>query len=182
MPHATPNPSDSHPAWFRAPRPMRIAFIGWARLSMGQYEGSGYNLSASELAAGLAMAGHSVFYLSSGRRYDLLLRRRIRREETWRGVQCFTLLNSPNLAPAVVNFRNMHRELASPTPARLVLRWLDRVGAEVVHVHSQEGLGLDVIPAIRATGRPVVATLHNYWFVCPQVDLLHKNSYGLWVL
>ncbi len=143
---------------------------------MGQYEGSGYNLSASELAAGLAMAGHSVFYLSSGRRYDLLLRRRIRREETWRGVQCFTLLNSPNLAPAVVNFRNMHRELASPMPARLVLAWLDRVGAEIVHVHSQEGLGLDVIPAIRATGRPVVATLHNYWFVCPQVDLLHRNT------
>ncbi len=164
------------PRWFRTRRPLRVAVIGWAQLAMGAFEGSGYNLSASELAAGLAMAGHRVFYLASGKRYGFLFRMRIRREETWRGVECHSLVNSPNLSPAAANFRNTRRELSSPGQTRLVLRWLDRVGAEVVHIHSGEGFPIDLVPAVRRTGRPVVVTPHNYWFVCPQVDLLRANT------
>ncbi|MCA9564763.1 MAG: efflux RND transporter permease subunit, partial [Myxococcales bacterium] len=54
---------------------------------------------------------------------------------------------------------------------------LDEVGAEIVHVHSLEGYPMDIVAAIRATGRPVVVTPHNYHYVCPQVDLLrHENG------
>ncbi len=31
--------------------------------------------------------------------------------------------------------------------------------------------------AIKAAGIPVVVTLHNYWHVCPQVDLIY-NEHG----
>ncbi len=143
---------------------------------MGAFEGSGYNLSASELAAGLALAGHTVFYLASGKHYDFFFRMRVRRDETWRGVECFSLVNSPNLSPSAANFRNMRRELSSARQTKLVRRWLDRVRADVVHVHSCEGFPMGLVPAIRATGRPVVVTPHNYWFLCPQVDLLRGNT------
>lgn len=154
---------------------MRIAVLGWARLSLQAAEGSGYNLSASELAAGLALSGHRVFYLGSGRRYNIVPWMYIGRTESWRGIQCFDVVNSPNLSPGLNNFRNMRREVHSPRQAKLVLRWLDRVAAQVVHIHSLEGFGLDLIGAIRKTGRPVVVTPHNYWFVCPQVDL-HRTE------
>lgn len=172
----TAAPSTPPPAWPRTDRPLSIAVLGWARLSRQAGEGSGYNLSASELAAGLARTGHRVSYLASGRRYSLIPGMRVSRTETWRGVACFNLLNAPNLSPALENFRNVRRELAAPRQARAVLRWLDAVAANVLHIHSLEGFGLDLIAAVRATGRPVVVTPHNYWYVCPQVDLLHRET------
>jgi glycosyltransferase involved in cell wall biosynthesis len=154
---------------------VNVAFLGWARLSAQEREGSGYNLSASELAAGLAERGHRVAYLRSGMDYGVVRAPHVRHFETWRDVACFDLVNSPNLSPAGHNFRNMAAELRSPEQTALVLAWLDEVGAELVHVHSLEGFPLDTIEAIRATARPVVVTPHNYWYVCPQVDLLYQE-------
>jgi len=172
--------SSSHaPAWPRAAAPLNIAIIGWARLSSQQREGSGYNLSKSELARGLALSGHSVSYLSGGMTFRLAGlscgKPHIVHRENWGGVSCFELRNSLNVSPAAWNFNNMRAEIREPDSTALVLRWLADVGARVVHVHSQEGYGLDLIPAIEASGRPVVVTPHNYWFVCPQVDLLHHE-------
>lgn len=163
------------PGWPAAADPLRVALIGWAQLSLQGREGSGYNLSASELATGLAMSGHRVSYLSSGMRYSLRPGPFIRSVQTWRGIECFDLVNSPNLSPAACNFRNMTAEIASPSQTRIIVSWLDQVQAQIVHIHSLEGYSLDLIRAIRQTNRPVVATLHNYWMVCPQVDLLHEE-------
>lgn len=161
--------------WPRASEPLRIALLGWARLAFQATQGSGYNLSASELAAGLALSGHHVFYLASGRRYGLRPWQHIEHTERWRGVECFDLYNSPNLSPASYNFRNMARERSHARQCRIVLRWLDRHAIDVVHIHSLEGFPLGIIAAIRGSGRPVVVTPHNYWFVCPQVDLMHNE-------
>jgi glycosyltransferase involved in cell wall biosynthesis len=167
-----------HP-WPRTDRPLSIAIIGWARLSSQQREGSGYNLSKSELARGLALSGHRVSYLASGMTFRLsgprCGRPHIVHRETWGGVPCYELRNSRNVSPAAWNFGNTRAEIREPEGTALVLRWLDDVQARIVHVHSQEGYGLDLIPAIEASGRPVVVTPHNYWFLCPQVDLLRHE-------
>lgn len=178
MPHADPNSASTQRApqgWPSTDRPLRIAILGWARLRLQALEGSGYNLSATELAAGLAMTGHSVFYLRSGMDYSLVGGPRIRDEKPWRGVRCCSLVNSRNFSPASTNFAHIANEFSCPRDDALVIRWLDSIGAEVVHVHSLEGFALSVVGAIRRTGRPVVVTPHNYWYVCPQVDLLHKE-------
>lgn len=161
--------------WPVAERPLRVALLGWARLSMQAREGSGYNLSASELAAGLALMGHHVHYLRSGMDYSLRRGMYVKRFETWRGVVCDDLFNSPNLAPAAANFAQMQQETSSPKQTSVVLAWLREIRAQVVHIHSLEGFSLDLIGAIRASGLPVVVTPHNYWYACPQVDLLHKE-------
>lgn len=169
--HDAEGPSD----WPRAADPLRIALLGWARLAFQATQGSGYNLSASELAAGLALSGHEVFYLASGRRYGLRPWQHIEPTERWRGVDCFDLYNSPNLSPASYNFQNMSRERSHARQTRLILRWLDEHRIQVVHAHSLEGYPLDIIAAIEKSGRPVVVTPHNYWFACPQVDLMHNE-------
>ena len=167
-----PRAAAAPPGWPRADRPLNIALLGWARLSFQGTQGSGYNLSASELAAGLAMSGHSVFYLASGRRYNLIPGMYISATELWRGVRCFDLVNSLNLSPASYNFLNTRQETACPPQTSIVLRWLVQHKIDVVHVHSLEGFSLDLIGAIRESGRPVVVTPHNYWYACPQVDLM----------
>lgn len=160
----------------QAEKPLRIAILGWASLHLQAREGSGYNLSASELAAGLVMRGHEVHYLASGMKHRPWPAPYITtRKQPWRGVVCWDLINSATQSPAAVNFGNLAREVRSPAQCRLVVRWLDRIGAQIVHIHSLEGQPLDLIAAIRASGRPVIVTLHNYWFICPQVDLLHQE-------
>lgn len=166
-------------SWTRSNRPLKVAILGWARLSSQAKEGSGYNLNASELARGLALSGHSVWYLSSGMTFRLGLagagRTHLTHREDWGDVKCFEIRNAPNLSPAAMNFSNMQEEMQSPATTKLVLGWLDEIGAQVVHVHSLEGFGLDLIGAVEASGRPVIVTPHNYWYACPQVDLLHHE-------
>lgn len=163
------------PGWPTTERPRSIAILGWGRLSAQGKEGSGYNLSASELATGLALMGHRVSFMRSGMDYSFRRGMFLREVEPWRNIRCWHLVNSPNLSPAVFNFKNMAAERSSQEQTKLVLRWLDSIEAEVVHVHSLEGYGLDLIPAIRDSGRKIVITTHNYWWVCPQVDLLHDE-------
>ncbi len=155
---------------------MRIAILGWAKLSAQGREGSGYNLNCSELAAGLVLSGHQVSYLRSGMDYSIRPGMRIKPIERWRGIACYHLINSPNLSPASSNFNNMVEEIKSEAQTKLVLSWLDAVKAQVVHVHSLEGYGLDLLGAIRASGRAVIVTPHNYWYGCPQVDLLRHEK------
>lgn len=158
--------------WRAAERPRTVAVLGWARLSEQGDQGSGYNLSASELASGLAASGHRVLGLSSGMAYSLRPGVRVERDVRWRGVETFCVVNSPCVAPASLNFGNLAAERSSPGLTRAVVAWAVSRGVEVAHIHSLEGFSLDLIPALRAAGLAVVVTLHNYWFVCPQVDLL----------
>jgi GT2 family glycosyltransferase/glycosyltransferase involved in cell wall biosynthesis len=162
--------------WPVADRPLRIVLFGWACLEAQAWHGSGYNLNASELATGLAMSGHEVFYLRSGMDYTRHpLGPFIRRDTTWRGVQCFSLVNSSNLSISWDNFRNTACEMSSPTDSKTVLAWLAGVRADVVHVHSLEGLPLDLIGSMRDAGYPVVVTPHNYSYACQAVELLYQR-------
>lgn len=158
---------------------LRILVLGWARLANQAREGSGYNLVASELSAGLAERGHEVVYLRSGMDFSPKPGFAFRERETWRDIRCFDAINSPNVAPAAVNFRNMEHEIQSPQHAAAVVRWARSVFGgslpQIVHTHSLEGFGLDLIDAFEAAGVRTVVTPHNYWYVCPQVDLLRSE-------
>ena len=156
-------------------RPRTVAMLGWASLHRQAEEGSGYNLNASELAIGLTSLGHNVRYLGSGLCYSIRPGPFVRETRAWKGVRCFELVNSPNLAPSAFNIRNVNTERRCEKTTRLVLQWLRAVGADIVHAHSLEGLSLDLIPAIESAGIQVICTTHNYWFACPQVDLLHNE-------
>ena len=149
--------------------------LGWARLALQAAEGTGYNLSASELAAGLAMMGHSVVYLSSGMAYSPLPGVRVRHREHWRGIACYEVVNSPNLSPSAANFRNVANEIECPALTDRVVGFLETHRIQVVHAHSLEGFGLDLPARIVESRRKLVITPHNYWFACPQVDLLHRE-------
>lgn len=159
-------------------RGLRVALLGWARLALRSHEGGGYNLVVSDLASELVRRGHPVWYLRSGMEYSDNPGIRIEASESWRGVSCFELVNSPNLATGNCNFYNVREQIASPRLCDAVVDWLARIGPDIVHVHSLEGYSFDLPRAIRdrVPGRPrVLITPHNYFYVCSQVDLLHRE-------
>ncbi|QQS09257.1 MAG: glycosyltransferase [Phycisphaerales bacterium] len=165
--------STSNTAKSPAP-PLRIAMLGWARLALQEREGSGYNLYVSELARELAQRGHLVAFLRSGIDYSLLPVTRIQPTEIWRGVACFSILNSPILSTGNEHFASPETQISSPRLTALVLDFLSTFRPHVVHVHALEGFPFDLIPAIKASGTRVVFTPHNYFLLCPQVDMLHQ--------
>jgi len=157
-------------------KPLRIAMLGWAWPPLGTREGSGMNLNVAELAAALVARGHGVDYLRAGVTYSLRPGVRVHRHDAWRGVGLYDLANSPNLATANFNFNNPGDQARESSAARAGLAWLDSVCPDVAHVHSMEGFGFDLIHAIAARGIPVVATPHNYYWICPQIDLFRRES------
>lgn len=166
---------ENNTKWLTTANPLNIVFLGWASLALQARQGSGYNLTASELASGLALSGHKVYHLNSGRCYNFVPSTYIQYQETWRNIECYALFNSPNLSPGPANFGNLKAETSSVEQTKIVLGWLDKIRADVVHIHSLEGFGLDLISAIRESGRVVVVTPHDYWYVCPHVNLLYEG-------
>lgn len=63
-----------------------------------------------------------------------------------------------------------------PGVERWLTAWLARERPDVVHLHSGYLLGGAVLSACAAQGVPVVVTLHDFWFICPRVTLLHPNE------
>lgn len=150
--------------------------IGWARLWMGTAEGGGLNQVVTQLTSELVRRGHRVIYLRSGLDYSLRRGVRIERERAWEGVECFDVVNSPNLSIGSANFENVREQIESPEHSRLLARFLkdERVG--VLHIHAFEGVAFDLVRAVQnEAGIPVVVTPHNYVALCPQIDLLHQE-------
>lgn len=153
----------------------RIVVLGWAWLPFQHMEGTGYNLVASELCAALAKHGHEITYLRSGHTYSLRRGMRIERGEVWRGVPCHDLINAPIVAPAHFGFRSPAVQSSHAEHTAMVVAFVKRANAEIVHIHSLEGFSLEIVAALKAAGLAVVVTPHNYYALCPQVDLMCRE-------
>jgi glycosyltransferase involved in cell wall biosynthesis len=54
---------------------------------------------------------------------------------------------------------------------------LDRVQPDLVHVQHLMGLPTQLLDLVRARGLPYVVTLHDYWWVCANANLLTNYSH-----
>lgn len=52
---------------------------------------------------------------------------------------------------------------------------LDKINPDIVHVHHTISLGFEILKVIDSKGIPVVVTVHDFWFFCPQIQLLRSN-------
>ncbi len=58
-----------------------------------------------------------------------------------------------------------------------VKNFLQQTRPDVVHINSGYILGGKVIEAARELNLPTVLTLHDYWFLCPQITLLRQDGH-----
>lgn len=68
------------------------------------------------------------------------------------------------------NFRLLHEHDALRAWCEAMMR--DRQ-SDVVHVHSGYLVGAPVLAAAQALTVPTVLSLHDFWFICPRLTLLH---------
>jgi glycosyltransferase involved in cell wall biosynthesis len=159
---------------------MRIVLVNWARIWDGASYGGGVNQYCQALAIELVKRGHDVVSLFGGTSF---VRRPagcfVRRHEDWLGVRIFEVVNSPVMAPSIVQFEDPLGEVSAPELEDQVARLFGALKPDVVHWNNLEGFSAGCIPAARrACSARHVFSLHNYHTICPQVYLMqgHKRT------
>lgn len=163
---------------------MRIVLVNWARIWDGAAFGGGVNQYCQALALELIKRGHDVASLFGGTTFT----RRpsgcfIRRHDDWLGVRVFEVINSPVMAPSIVQFARPMGEVSAPELAAQVERLMRDLRPDAVHWNNIEGFSIDCVEAVRrATGGKArnIFSLHNYHTICPQVYLMKKHRETCW--
>ena len=64
----------------------------------------------------------------------------------------------------------------NPQLGKWIKTYLEQTRPDIVHVNSGYLLGGTVPEAAFALGIPTVLTLHDYWYICPQITLRQRNG------
>ncbi|MFB2834960.1 glycosyltransferase [Floridanema evergladense] len=89
----------------------------------------------------------------------------------------FSLVNSPVTAPAKFSFQEPLENIENPVLEKCFQQFLGEFGPfEIIHFHNLEGITANCLKLAKESGAKVVFSLHNYWAVCPEVNLWRMNS------
>ncbi|SDE59466.1 glycosyltransferase [Ruegeria marina] len=160
--------------------PRRILYYNWVDYLDDERRGGGVTVYQRNLMAALAAEGADAVFLSSGISYDLG-RRGLRWERVRHGPEQdrdrrYEIVNSGVLSPAHHSFGNP-AQLEEPATQAAFFDFIERTGPyDVIHFNNLEGLPADVLTLKTRWPRTrVILSLHNYYPVCPQVNLWHQE-------
>lgn len=130
----------------------------------------GTELYTQQLAAQLAARGHdvSVFFRRDGEEACL---------EGWRegsGVKVWAAVSRP-----VTPTRRFLATFSDQTLTAALAQVLQESRPDVVHVQHLMGLPADLISLLRQQGVPYLVTLHDFWWVCANAQLVTNYSQAI---
>lgn len=160
---------------------MKILYYNWVDYLDAENRGGGVSVYLKNLMAHLgAKKDIEVRFLSSGISYDILdatprwekVRHGPRQDRHLR----FEIINSGALAPGHHSFRH-EAQVDHPETVATFLDFLERNGPfDIVHFNNLEGIPASVMKLKeRFPQTRVVLSLHNYFPVCPQVNLWYQE-------
>lgn len=166
---------------------MRIVLMNWARIWEGASSGGGVNQYAQALAIELVKRGHEVSSVISGQSYVPVPPAPsggafVRRHDDWMNTKVFEVINSPVMAPSIVQFAEPLGEVSAPELEELVGRLMSELKPDAVHWNNIEGFSAGCIGVIRRVCPQArqVFSLHNYHTICPQVYLMQGHRRTCW--
>ncbi|MEP6019649.1 MAG: glycosyltransferase [Paracoccaceae bacterium] len=156
---------------------MRILYYNWIDYLDDERRGGGVSLYQRNLMKSL---GDEAVFLSSGISFDLL-RKRPRWQPVGHGPKedrerRYEIVNSGVMSPAHHSF-GANSQLSHTPTADVFADFLAETGPyDVIHFQNLEGLPAEALRAARDCGAQVVFSLHNYYPLCPQVNLWRQES------
>lgn len=168
---------------------MRIVLVNWARIWDGASYGGGVNQYCQALAIELLRNGHEVISLFGGTTFvrdhatGKVGNCHVRRHDDWLtefhgagGVKVFEVVNSPVMAPSIVQYEDPMGEVSAPELEEQVAKLFAALKPDVVHWNNIEGFSVGCVAAARrACAAKHVFSLHNYHTICPQVYLMQGH-------
>lgn len=156
---------------------MRIVLVNWARIWDGASYGGGVNQYCQALAIELVKRGHDVVSLFGGTTFvPQPAGCFVRRHDDWMGVKVFEVVNSPVMAPSIVQFEDPMGEVSAPELEEQVSRLFAELKPDAIHWNNIEGFSIGCLAAARkACNARHIFSIHNYHTICPQVYLMQGH-------
>lgn len=161
----------------------KILLYNWVQFDNEEKNGGGVTVYCNNIVESFCkQEGYQVYFLSSGRAYDLK-KTSLRIEETPNkfsgyGVKSYEVVNSPIMAPGYIQFHNVDACTSDESLYELVKKFIgENGGFDVFHLNNLEGLSggvfkvKDDFPNMK-----IIFSMHNYYPFCPQVHLWYDDS------
>lgn len=160
---------------------MRVLYYNWVDYLDDERRGGGVTVYQRNLMAALGdQATTDPVFLSSGISYDVR-RSQVRWEQVRHGpdedrARRYEIINSGVLSPAHHSFGNP-AQLSDDATTEVFFDFVEQTGPyDVIHFNNLEGLPADVLKIKeRFPQTKVILSLHNYYPICPQVNLWHQE-------
>lgn len=129
---------------------------------------------ALDLAQGEYESGNDVQLLVPGRFNRRLKGRTEIRLGKWKNLPCYYVINP---LPVTEGRRIEHVELLlKHSSFEIFLSFLKMNTPDIIHMHSFMGIECTFLEAARKLGIPVVLTTHDYYGLCPKVNLFENGK------
>lgn len=84
-----------------------------------------------------------------------------------------TIYNSPLNS---FSLTNVYLELNNVQTETLFKEILEKIKPDIVHFHLLLDFSMEFISIAKKFGSKVVITIHDYWFICPKIQLIDSNN------
>lgn len=116
---------------------------------------------------------NEVFLIYPGA-MELFHRCRIQEVKEYDNIRVFELKN-PLPVPLVQGVKNPDKFYAS-RDLQYFKNWLEKLCPDIVHIHTFMGLPIEFLKACKLCNIKIVFTTHDYFGICPKVNLVRSNS------
>lgn len=161
---------------------MRILFYNWVPFDE-KIRGGGVTVYTRNVINALLKKFDDieVYFLCAGAYYDIENTQiRYERISLNYPVKCkaFSIVNSPVLAPAYVEFPHVKNTFCDRELKKVFCAFLYNEGPfDVIHFQNLEGLSIDALSCKKEfPDTKFIFSLHNYYPFCPRVDLWKANT------
>ena len=159
---------------------MKILYYNWVQFDDLEGRGGGVTVYQRNLIEGMLKKGFDIYFLSSGLSYTILKKETyIRPTSNIFGDRCksFEIVNSAVPAPGHASFFMDDIVRSDRSMLQAIERFVLENGPfDVVHFNNLEGLPLAAIDKSLFGGAQLFFSAHNYFSVCPQVNLWREES------
>lgn len=154
----------------------RVLYYNWDSYFKKTNHGGGVSVYCKNLIDYLAHKdGWKVEFLYSGSEYSYFQKNPYIRQvnnNCHPHVPTFSIVNSPIPAPSHFAFDDPIGNVKNQILENCFQKFLEtQTPFDIIHFHNLEGLTANCLRIAKESGARVVFSLHNYWAVCPQVNL-----------
>jgi len=154
----------------------RILYYNWAPYFQKKLEGGGVSIYCRNLIDYLAQSkDYQINFIYSGFDYSYFPKQPYLRKiynKRHPQVETFSIVNSPIPAPSSLSFDNPLGNVKNLQLEKCFEQLLtEQQPYDIIHFHNLEGLTANCLKLAKESGAKVVFSLHNYWSICPRVDL-----------
>ncbi|MDU2461175.1 MAG: glycosyltransferase [Clostridium sp.] len=144
-------------------------------LGVPGFRSGGLTKYSMDLMIEEAKFGNEVFLIYPG---EMTLSKEtfIKRDKIYEGVKIYEIIN-PLPVPLTNGVKQPELYCANIIEYKSNFKsWIDKEKFDIVHIHTLMGLPIEFIEAINELEISIVYTTHDYYGICPKVNLVRNNG------